>query len=315
MLINRYKVGADGKTPRQRLKGKKFTKAVAEFGENVMYLKPKSRGVDKLNTRWGEGVWLGIRELSGEVYIGTEEGVIKVRSIRRKSTEAERWNWIKFQAIKGTPWEPEPGRFNVEIKSKVALPKDAEEVVKQLEVSDREVIKRRMYIKKADVLTHGMTEHCKGCAAVNAHSTVSRNHGEACRERFMKIFEDSGDSRIARVTERLEEKQDTVSAPVEGEEVTPEENINDTDDYAGVYNMMLNLTADDDVASKLTNKVCKVTATHKQDLDSDIARMNDALTKEGFSHSIIEVYSPPRVTGMGDMLGIMQCMALGFNVR
>ena len=47
-----------------------------------------------------------------------------------------------------------------------------------------------------------------------------------------------------------------------------------------------------------------------ENLKDDIKKMNDALTKEGFSTSIIEVYSPKRVTGMGDMLGLMQGMAL-----
>ena len=41
-------------------------------------------------------------EESNEVFIGTEEGVIKTRSIRRKAG-AERWNKELFNDITGTP--------------------------------------------------------------------------------------------------------------------------------------------------------------------------------------------------------------------
>ena len=72
-LLNRYNVGKDGKTPRYRLKGKKFKRDVVDYAECVWYLKPKSKGKDKLNTRWESGIWLGIREESGEVIVGTDE--------------------------------------------------------------------------------------------------------------------------------------------------------------------------------------------------------------------------------------------------
>ena len=80
-----------------------------EFAECVWYLKVGTEGIDKLETRWESGIWLGIKDESGEVIIGTKEGAIKVRTIRRKGTKAERWNKEEFNAMKGTPWEPVPG--------------------------------------------------------------------------------------------------------------------------------------------------------------------------------------------------------------
>ena len=74
----------------ERLKGKQFKKAVAEFGECVWYLMPKTKGNDKLSLRWGDGIWLGIREESGEAIIGTRSGVIKTNTLRRKGAEEER---------------------------------------------------------------------------------------------------------------------------------------------------------------------------------------------------------------------------------
>ena len=69
-------MGQDGKTARQRLRGRTFKSPVVEFGACVWYLRLKSAGKDKMNTRWGSGVWLGIREETNEVFVGTDEGVV-----------------------------------------------------------------------------------------------------------------------------------------------------------------------------------------------------------------------------------------------
>ena len=74
-----------------------------EFGECVWYLKPKSKGKHKAENRWENGVWLGVRDESGEYIIGTEGGTIKVRTVRRKASIEDRWNWEEFNKIKGTP--------------------------------------------------------------------------------------------------------------------------------------------------------------------------------------------------------------------
>ena len=59
MLINLIKVGADGRTSYERRKGKKFNRPLPEIGECVWYLNPKSVGIDKLDTRWDDGVFAG----------------------------------------------------------------------------------------------------------------------------------------------------------------------------------------------------------------------------------------------------------------
>ena len=64
-------------------------------------MKPKSKGIAKAQPRWENGVFLGVRDESGEYIIGTKEGAIKVRTIRRKGSEEERWNWDEFKDIKG----------------------------------------------------------------------------------------------------------------------------------------------------------------------------------------------------------------------
>ena len=108
-ILNRYHVGKDGFTAHRRARGRDFKKEVCEFGECVWYLKPKSKGKKKLQSRWASGIWLGIWDESSEIIIGTNEGCIKVRTVRRKGTDTERWNVVQIQEMKGTPWEPTPG--------------------------------------------------------------------------------------------------------------------------------------------------------------------------------------------------------------
>ena len=103
-VINRYRTGEDGLPRHRRLKGKNFDREVAEIGESVWFLYSKSKERSKMRSRWSSGLWLGIR--AGEAIIGTDEGVMKCRSIERKGTKEERWDLGQVEKMNGTPWEP-----------------------------------------------------------------------------------------------------------------------------------------------------------------------------------------------------------------
>ena len=66
-------------------------------------------------------MWLGIRDRSAETIVGTPEGCIKVRSVR-KMPEGQKWGGERWTGMKGTPWSPVPGRPGSEIKSRVVMP-------------------------------------------------------------------------------------------------------------------------------------------------------------------------------------------------
>ena len=60
---------------------------------------------DRFLRTMGEGIWLGIREESGEVMIGTKDGIIKTRTIRRKGSphkDGTDANWTRCTAPRGT---------------------------------------------------------------------------------------------------------------------------------------------------------------------------------------------------------------------
>ena len=63
-----------------------------ELGECVVYLKPGAEGTIKADVRWHGGIYLGMRLRTEEHLIGTDHGVIKVRSIRRRGMTDLQWD-------------------------------------------------------------------------------------------------------------------------------------------------------------------------------------------------------------------------------
>ena len=73
---------------------------------------------------------MGMREESDEAFIATEEGMMKTKSIRgRAGTES--WNKQLFNNIKGTPWEPIPGRQTVGVSVSVRIPKEVKKSLRR----------------------------------------------------------------------------------------------------------------------------------------------------------------------------------------
>ena len=89
----RFHLGLDDKSAYERLKGKRHPGSGADFGEAVWYmaLQPRHAILPKLGARFDEGIFLGIREVSGEIIVGSPEGVLKTRSLKRRPPN-ERWN-------------------------------------------------------------------------------------------------------------------------------------------------------------------------------------------------------------------------------
>ena len=83
-LINRYHKGSDGATAYKRARGRDHLGDMCEIGESVLYLKPGSGGKYNMDSRWGDGIWLGVVDSSGEKVIATPQGCLKVRAAQRK---------------------------------------------------------------------------------------------------------------------------------------------------------------------------------------------------------------------------------------
>ena len=84
MVGSRYKIGTDGKTAYERLKGRRCNVVAIPLGECVWYKQLKDdegRGGHRMESDWMEGVWLGHSRSTSETLIGTKEGVVKAWSI------------------------------------------------------------------------------------------------------------------------------------------------------------------------------------------------------------------------------------------
>ena len=127
MFINLARQGEDGRSAYERRMGKRYLRELPDMGEFMCYLKPESRGVEKADTRWGDGIYVGIREESNEILVATNKGVIKVMSYKRRPEE-NRWDRLEFEEIKGIPWEPIQGRSGIEVKSRVEIPGEKQPV-------------------------------------------------------------------------------------------------------------------------------------------------------------------------------------------
>ena len=60
-LISKFTIDVGGKTPHERCRGRKFTKALPEFGECVLYLKGSPKDTAGMEARWENGVFLGVK--------------------------------------------------------------------------------------------------------------------------------------------------------------------------------------------------------------------------------------------------------------
>ena len=145
-------------------------------------------------------MFAGLRAESGELYVLTEKGALKVSTFNRRPEE-ERWNQEEFGAVQGTPWEPIPGRGGIEVKSRFQVRGDEEEPIPQ--PSTRDVVPRRIYIRREDVSEskYGLTPGCKGCEAANRGSTGI--HSEACRKRVEGEILHREPERYNRVLEKI----------------------------------------------------------------------------------------------------------------
>ena len=108
-----------------------------------------TKSVARIETRWWDGIFLGVSDRSDELYVGTARGMHKVR--HREATER-----AFLDAVTARPWDGPKSAKEV----RVVLP----DVSSPAAMAEAEAIgkTRRLYINKADIIKHGLTEGCLG---------------------------------------------------------------------------------------------------------------------------------------------------------
>ena len=206
-VLSKYSCGDDGKSPHERLNGEKCTTPLVPFGESVMYLPLKTVRRDKGDVAKKPGIWLGIIARTQEVLIGTERGVIKCRTVTRLSDE-ERWNGKQTLKVKGTPWEPVPGRADRRIPVAIdnggnaIQPTDdveAEQWQKEGADDEDQAMEFRggpdkFHVSRKAIEKYGPTEGCPACTIITRRGIktgrVGVHHNNTCRERVINAMKD-----------------------------------------------------------------------------------------------------------------------------
>ena len=191
-LINRLHKGLDGKVPYQRVKGKKPSILSLEFGEKVHFKNQlKSAKLEKLNARWSEGIFVGIRRKSNEVMVAHEDGIALVRSVKRVPIE-HRWG-DNLKLVKFVPWHKYRGDEYADGDIPEGVPADAVPIPcgdRTIFIRTQKTPPREFYITLKDIQRHKPTRGCSGCSSLQKNRGV-QPHSEECRKRFLGILAES----------------------------------------------------------------------------------------------------------------------------
>ena len=195
VLWNRCQVGADGKTACERLKGNRANIPGLQFGERIQWrsnVPPKDRRF-KMDSAWKEGIFLGLRTVSGEYLVGSKEGVFRPRTVARVPIEKR---WIdNLSFVTGLPW-----KHNTKHEAGEEVMLDAEPPAPSLtpvcsplppRILEEPFMKdlRQFYVKAPDLDPGGggigFTDGCKGCKAI-IYGKSRVGHDNHCRHRVIE---------------------------------------------------------------------------------------------------------------------------------
>ena len=85
MTYNKFHIGADGRTPRERIIGRKIGPAMAKFGESVWWKPLISRGrAPPLDERFRLGFFVSYVSGSNQGIVLTPDGAVRCRCIKRR---------------------------------------------------------------------------------------------------------------------------------------------------------------------------------------------------------------------------------------
>ena len=172
-VINKMRIGKDGKTSELRRTGRRWRKPVAQFGEKVRFRKSGEDGVSSFASRMTQGIFVGLHDRTGAVLCIAKNGVVRGTNWMRK-TLSDAWESTNWKGLCGTPWQmvaPE-----LKLPKKVTAVKEGAGPPLPRIVVERapEVEPRIFYVLSADTEAHGHTGGCPGCAALASHGKATK---------------------------------------------------------------------------------------------------------------------------------------------
>ena len=204
-LVSRYRIGKDGRTPYERLKGKRWKLPCVCFGEKVWFrpLPAYAKKVFKsdIYPQVLSGHYVGTHGRNGDALIMTDKGVLRGGSLRRMSPE-ERWDASDFMKIKGLPWKLFPEEYQAR-ETPAVVKVDLPAMEGPSTVATRASGARNLYVMKSDV-ENDPTPGCPGCTAILV-GAPALTHSQVCRGRIQEKLMQTAEGR-ARVNRAMKRK-------------------------------------------------------------------------------------------------------------
>ena len=165
---------------------------------------------------WGH--FLGVREGTDDAFIGTEQGVMKARSVKRLPA-AMRTSTATLEKVRGVPWRMTEDNVGAPSSVQIERPEPPIDVPGAVEAEpDRVIAGRQMYVTKAMMEEYGATPGCNACWQVMLHGKAKVTHLEVCMSRIQGRLE-----RVQPKKRRVPEEYDIHSEPDASAEPAPME--------------------------------------------------------------------------------------------
>ena len=149
----------------------------------VMYL-PGGKRASRLEDKFLPGIYFGQALRMDESLIGTQNGVVRARTLRRLP-EGDRQDRELLLSVKGSIWKPVPAdETQEEAPARIFLPAPvvvAASLPDSLppRVSAAPGEPRRVYLRRGvELRKYGFTEGCPGCVSAQAGTTPAQSHSE-----------------------------------------------------------------------------------------------------------------------------------------
>jgi hypothetical protein len=220
-VLNRVPIRSHGRTVYEFVTGHRMKVPMAIFGEAVMWRRKRHSGaLNKYDSEWADGVYLGIAGLSTEAIIGTSSGVVRTNEFR--VSPDGKWNRELVLSIP-TSFQDYIDPENNAPKPSVILPVPTADLGPGVPAT--EIQARRMRLVRRDFLKYGYTGGCPGCIHLQSELEGSRNHNEACRLRIEGAVANDeqeaarkaqADARLdGQLTRALEREEELLNRPVD----------------------------------------------------------------------------------------------------
>ena len=193
-ILVKCAVGRDGRTPFERIKGKRYHGLMLEFGCSVRVKYQGKLQGGLLKERWGNGVWFGKKWASDEHLVSMGNGkIVRARDVR-PMPEDQAFDRGMLLGIRGAPCNPSAAGHIEDGQ----LPEIPRAPIPRPEQPVAPPVARRVMIHKSYLERFGFTYGRKRCEAMRIGEVGIQGgqHSEACRRRIENCMETDAELKV-----------------------------------------------------------------------------------------------------------------------